>query len=85
VFGDESPVDISGPPTVILPRARGLDHYQHYYFRQTAPRWVAVAAYFGDHRGQPAEAFLPWDAGEPDAPARQWAERQPNHTPQRPP
>jgi len=72
-FADESPVNSSGPPTATLPRARGLDHYQH-YFRQTAPRWVAVAAFVGDARGQPAELFLPWDAGAPDAPERQWAE-----------
>jgi hypothetical protein len=72
-FGDESPVDISGPPTASLPRSRGLDHYQH-YVRQTAPRWVAVAAFAGDHRGQPAEAFLEWDNARPDAPERQWAE-----------
>jgi len=35
-LGDESPVDISGPPTITLPRVRGLDHYQH-YFRQASP------------------------------------------------
>jgi len=72
-FADVSPVDISGPPTTPLPRTRGLDHYEH-YFRQTAPRWVAVAAFEGDARGQPAEVFLPWDTGAPDAPERQWAE-----------
>jgi len=83
-FGDESPVNISGPPSAIMPRSRGLDHYEH-YFRQNAPRWVAVAAFDGDHRGQPAEVFLSWDAGAPEAPARQWAERQSNHTLQRPP
>jgi len=34
---------------------------------------VAIAAFTGDHRGQPAEAFLPWDDARPDAPERQWA------------
>gem|GEM_PF-1427254 len=67
-FGEEIPVGISGPPDAILPRIRGLEHYEH-YFRQTAPRWVAVAAFAGDARGQPAEAFLSWDADAPEAPA----------------
>ena len=71
-FGDESPVDISGPPAAILPRTRGLDHYQH-YFRQTAPRWVAVAAFAGDHRSQPTELSLEWSDARLGTPERQWA------------
>jgi len=83
--GDESPVDVSGPPTITLPRVRGLGHYHQRYFRQIAPRRVAVAAFVGDHRGQPAEVFLPWDTGAPAFPETQWADRQSNCPPQRPP
>ena len=72
-FGDEAPVGISGPPDAILPRVRGLDHYEH-YFRQAAPQWVAVAAFVDAARGQPAEVFLPWDADAPEPPEQQWAE-----------
>ena len=80
-FGDVFPVDISGLPAIVLPRVRGLDHYQH-YFRQASPWWVAVAAFIGDHRGQPAEMFLEWETARPGAPERQWAESRPNRQPE---
>ena len=76
-FGDGMDVDISGAPHASVSRTKGLDYYE-YYYKQTDPLYVAVAAITSDGiRGKPAILHVPWDAAKPNSPCHQWAESSP--------
>jgi len=71
-FGAGSPVDISGPPDQIVDYVTGQGEYQTAR-AQTAPEYVAVAAYTPTERGQSSELFLEWDTVAPISPPNQYA------------
>jgi len=71
-FGAGSPVDISDPPDQIVDYVTGQGEYQTAR-AQTAPEYVAVAAYTPTERGQSAELFLEWDTVAPISPPNQYA------------
>ncbi len=71
-FGPTSPVDTSGPPDQTVAYAAGQGEYQTIR-AQSAPEYVAVAAFTDGEIGSVAEIELPWDAVAPESPANQHA------------
>jgi hypothetical protein len=74
-FGATSPVDTSGAPDQTVDYVSGQGEYQAAH-AQTAPEYVAGAAYTPTERGQSAELFLEWDTVAPVSPPNQYAYRE---------
>jgi len=71
-FGPTSPVDTSGAPDRTVDYVSGQGEYQVAH-AQTAPEYVAVAAYTDTEQGPAAELLLDWDAVAPVSPPNQYA------------
>lgn len=67
-------MDTSGPPDQTVAYAAGQGEYQTVR-AQSAPEYVAVAAFTGDATGPVAEIELPWDVEAPVSPPDQYARK----------
>jgi hypothetical protein len=74
-FGATSPVDTSGPPDQTVDYVSGQGEYQAAR-AQTAPEYVAVAAYTDTEQCPAAEIFMDWDSLAPVSPPDQYATQQ---------
>jgi hypothetical protein len=74
-FGATSPVDTFGAPDQTVDYVSGQGEYQAAR-AQTAPEYVAVAAYTDTEQCPAAEIFMDWDSLAPVSPPDQYATQQ---------